>query len=41
MYEMYNEPNALRSLLKIQLNRLLDNTERVLKIITDELGEIE
>ena len=39
MYEMYNEPNALRSLLEGVLNRALDNTERVLQLIKDELAK--
>ena len=41
MYEMYAEPYRLRSLQKVQLNEILDNTERVLQLIKDELGEIE
>jgi len=41
MYEMYAEPYRIRSLQKLLLNRLLDNTKRVLQLIKDELGEIE
>ncbi|TFG75088.1 MAG: hypothetical protein E4H26_06710 [Flavobacteriales bacterium] len=38
MYEMYNEPYIMRSLLKMVLNRLLDNTKRVHQLILEELG---
>jgi transposase-like protein len=41
MYEMYAEPYRLRSLHKVQLNGILDNTEKVLQLIKDELGEID
>jgi len=41
MYQMYVEPNSVRTLLEAELNIALDNTERVLQLIKDELGEID
>lgn len=39
MYEMYAEVSSVRSLLELELNKSLDDTERVLELITDELGK--
>jgi len=39
MYEMYIEVNSVRSLLEVELNRTLDNTEKVLQLIKEEIGK--
>jgi len=39
MYEMFRVAQSTRSILTVELNKALDNTEKVLQLIKDELGK--